>query len=149
MKKYLLALLISISVPCMADTPWLLYGATVVAGGTNHDNPAPSVNGLVGEVTSLPYTVPYGYELVITNYGIEGGKTPQYAFIPWIGSGSFSSNSQGLFTCAAAYGSNFYNGMKWIIPEGTIVNFRVSNSGNDGIAYAFGWYAEGYLREAQ
>lgn len=146
MKKYLLALLL-LAAPLAADSPWLLYGATVVSGGTNHDNPTPSVNGLVGEVTSLPYVVPSGYELVITNYGIEGGKTPQYAFIPWIGSGSFTQNSQGLFTCAAAYGSNLYTGMEWRIPEGTHVNFRVSNSSNDGIAYAFGWYAEGYLHE--
>lgn len=147
MKKYLFALFIFLSSYSFADIPWIVYGATIVYGGTNYDNPPCSVNGIVGEITILPYTVPNGYELVITNYGIEGGKTPQYALIPWIGNYPIT-NSKGLFTCAAAYGSNYYSGMKWIIPEGKKVNVRVSNSSDDGIAYAFGWYMEGYLREA-
>lgn len=148
MKKYFLAILLGISHMVLAETPWIVYGATVVPGYTNIDNPAPSVNGLVGEVTHLPYIVPDGYELVITNYGIEGGKTPQYALIPWIGLPPVT-NPQGLFTCAAAFGSNFYSNMNWIIPAGKIVNVRVANSGNDAIAYAFGWYMEGYLREVE
>lgn len=149
MKKYFLAILLGLSHMVLAETPWIVYGATVVNGYTNVDNPPPSVNGLIGEVNSLPYTVPYGYELVITGYGIEGGKTPQYAFIPWMGTGGFTHNEQGLFTCAAAYGSNFYSNMNWIIPAGKILNVRVSNSGDDAIAYAFGWYMEGYLREVE
>ncbi len=145
--KFLLSVFILISFSCFADEPWICYGATVVSGNSNSDNPSCSVNGLVGEVSSLPYTVPTGYELVITNYGIEGGKTPQYALIPWIGTTPVT-NAKGLMTCAAAYGSNQYSNMEWILPEGKILNIRISNASNDGVTYAFGWYINGYLREA-
>lgn len=127
-----------------AITPWILYGAAVVQPWTNLDNPQPSVNGLVGEVTELPYIVPEGYQLVITNYAIEGGKQPQYALIPWIGEPPVTNN-QGLMTCAAAYGSNHYSGMQWILPSGMKLNVRIANSG-DTFAYAYGWYLQGYLQ---
>lgn len=128
-----------------ATVPWIVYGATLVPGNSNLDNPVPSVNGLIGEVHSLPYTVPDGFQLVITTYAIEGGKTPQYAIIPWIGEFPII-NSKGLMTCAAAYGSNIYSNMNWTLPQGTKLNVRIANASNDGIAYAFGWYMEGYLR---
>ena len=124
--------------------PWLVYGATTVSPWTNVDNPQPNVNGLVGEVTSLPYTVPAGYNLVITNYGIEGGKAPQYALIPWVGEPPVTNN-QGLMTCAAAYGSNAYSGMTWILPSGMKLNARISNSG-DTDPYCYGWFLSGYLQ---
>lgn len=144
MKKLFLFLFLSFSSTSFCETTWIVYGATVVPGAKNIDNPDPSANGIIGEVKELPYIVPEGKVLVITNYGIEGGKTPQYAIIPWIGEQPVE-NGQGLFTCAAAYGSNYYSGMKWIIPEGVKLNVRISNSSDDYIAYAFGWYMQGYL----
>lgn len=129
---------------CVSAEPWLVYGTTEVIPSTNVDNPLPSVNGLIGEIVHLPYIVPEGYHLVITAYAIEGGKTPQYALIPWIGNQPVQ-NDQCLMTCAAAYGSNLYSGMEWIIPSGKILNIRISNSGEDGLIYAFGWYMQGYL----
>jgi hypothetical protein len=52
-----------------------------------------------------------------------------------------------MMTCAAAYGSNQYSNMKWIIPSGKVLNIRISNSGEDGRIYAFGWYMQGYLQK--
>lgn len=145
MKPFFSFIFCFLSIFCYAENNWIVYGATIVKPYSNIDNPQPNVNGLVGEVISLPYRVPDNKQLVITNYAIEGGKSPQYALIPWIGSQPIT-NDKCIMTCAAAYGSNLYNGMKWILPSGTILNVRISNSSNDGFAYAFGWYLEGYLQ---
>ena len=122
--------------------PWIVYGQTQTAAGTNIDNPAANSNGLRGE-SSLPYTVPIGKELVVEAYGIEGYPNPTggVALIPFIGNAP--SKQTDLFTCYANTSTNEVTGIRYYIPAGLTFNIRITQNESPGPVTA--WYVRGKL----
>lgn len=120
---------------------WVVYGQSPVPPGAAVDNPAPNANGLIGEVIALPYTVPAGQVLYVTDYGIEGFPGGDMAIIPWIGIGP-ATNAKCLPTCrvideTAQITSEF------LLAPGTILNVRLVYTGaTPGVIT--GWWMHGY-----
>lgn len=122
---------------------WIVYGQTTMATGSAIDNPTPNVNGLNGEVTSLPYIVPAGYNLVLTAWGFEGLAEEYGVCIPWIGKAPIS-NAKCLASVGPSSGSYYATGMRWSLPTGTILNIRLLNpTSENGIVCA--WMCQGQL----
>lgn len=121
--------------------PVLAYGQSLVAPGTAVDNPAPCLNGLIGEI-SLPYVVPAGMTLVLTDYGIEGFPGGDMAIIPWIGNGP-PTTAQCLPTCRTI-DATLQITSAFHIPAGKVLNARLVYTGSvPGIITA--WWMRGYL----
>ena len=133
--------------PTMPLDNWIVYGQTTIPSNSTVDNPAPNVNGLIGERSSLPFTVPAGKVLIIEAYGMEsyenlaGGA----ALIPWIGAAPIT-NAKCLHTCYAGNASNEVIGADWAIPAGKVFNVRLTNAETAQAAY--GWYVSGKLYDA-
>lgn len=127
---------------------WIVYGATTIAAGGVVDNPTPNSNGVVGEVTSLPYTVPSGHTLTITSMQVEGpacdysSNSSQFGMGIWLGSAP-CTNSKWIASCTTTGGSNQNTNMNLELPAGTILNLRMMN--NTSNAWVDGWYVEGQL----
>lgn len=130
--------------------PFTIYGQQTWASTAVITNPTPSVNGLVGEITSLPYVVPAGYVLLITAYGIEanneGGTTNAAVIYPWLGN-TLTANSQQLMSLAASTTTNEGRGFRFYIPAGTKfnINLTITNPATGFSGIVLGWYVSGYL----
>lgn len=124
--------------------PWIVYGQTT-ATTAPIDNPAPNSNGILGEVTSLPYTVPANKKLVLTAWGIEahGNVAGCMVLFPWIGTGI--TNAKCLHSCLADNAFNETLGAEYHIPAGKILNFRMLCTETPG--NVVGWYASGKLED--
>lgn len=125
------------------STPWIVYSQTTMPAQGSVNNPAPNVNGLNGEVTSLPYTVPTGYNLVLTGWGFEGLNTPFGVCIPWIGTGAVT-NAKCLASVGPSRASYYATGMIWSIPAGKVVNVYLLNGTNEANVVC-SWFVQGYL----
>lgn len=125
-------------------TPWLVYGQTVLPAN-NTDNPTPNVNGLIGEVASLPYTVPAGKVLVIERLTLESYQdTAILAMFLYFGSVTPVTNAM----CSATLGANGGTSQMtvgWHIPAGTVVNLRLQNVQPNHLGWTYGWSIEGRL----
>lgn len=129
----------------MAQSDWIVYGQTPMALNSGIDNPSPNVNGLVGEQTVLPFTVPTGKQLVLTGWGFEGLRKSFGVCFPWIG--TTRTKERCLFSIGPNAGSYGLTGMKWIIPSDKIVNVRLINGTEiDNVVCA--WFVQGYLEDA-
>jgi len=125
-----------------AADPWYVYGQTPLPLGVAIDNPAPNSNGLIGEVDSLPYTVPPGCTLTINAYGIES-YVPSVGLFIWLGLGS-ASNDNALMTVLGNWGTAEIIGSRFVIPSGEIVNIRIMN-GSPRNGWTHAWYLNGDL----
>lgn len=125
-------------------SPWVVYGQTAIPAYGALDNPAPNLNGLLGEVT-LPYTVPAGKILVLTGWGFEGLPTAFGVCIPWIGSGPIT-NAKCLPSVGPALASYYITGTNFQVPAGKIVNVRLLN-GTSGNNFVCAWMMQGYLMD--
>lgn len=146
---WLLAIVVASATPALAQgAPWIVYGQTapVCQGGIN--NPKPNVNGLVGEVSALPYTVPTGKTLVITGYGLEAYANVPYGLVlaPYLGPTPPASNAAFLHSVYADNASNETVGVEFHLPAGTIFNLRLMSS--ECPAQVVGWYVKGRLVDA-
>lgn len=122
---------------------WIVYGQTTMAASTGVDNPTPNSNGLNGEQTSLPYTVPAGYNLVLTGWGFEGLNQAFGVCIPWIGTGSVT-NAKCLASVGPTTASYYVTGMRWSIPAGKVVNVRLLNGTTENNVVC-SWMVQGQL----
>ena len=127
------------------STPWIVYGQTapICQGGIN--NPAPSVNGLIGEVSALPYTVPEGKTLIVQAYGLEAyANVPAgLVLVPYIGVTPPVLNSQFLHSVYSDNDTNETVGVEFHIPAGKVFNLRLMSS--ECPAQIVGWYVKGVL----
>lgn len=55
--------------------PWVVHGVASVAGGATATNPTPSKVDVIGEITSLPYTVPQNRVLVLLSVQLSTDVT--------------------------------------------------------------------------
>jgi hypothetical protein len=124
--------------------PWIAYGQTLPVKGAAVDNPQTNCNGLRGEVTALPYTVPADKELVLEAYGLESyGNVPGgLVLVPWIGNPP-ATNAQCLHSVFSDNQSNETIGVRFHIPAGKKLNVRIMC--NEDIAQVVGWYLRGTL----
>lgn len=140
----MLALLLSLTL----STPWIIYGQTapICQGGIN--NPTPSTNGLTGEVTALPYTVPAGKELVIDAYGLEsyGNVAGGLVLVPYLGASPPTVNSAFLHSVYAFSESVETTGVEFHLPAGKVFNLLLMS--NECPAQVVGWYVKGHLVDA-
>jgi hypothetical protein len=135
--------------------PWSVMGQTTINAGVNTDNPTPSSNGLIGEVTALPYTVPAGKILLICSSHMEGNWTGMAAsnagtdahiggtLAIWVGA-SIVTNSQFILSNSCANVINETSGHRYYIPAAKIVNVRVTNTSTTN-GWVTGWGVFGYL----
>jgi hypothetical protein len=140
--KYILGLLLCLLSWPVAAAPWVVYGQTSVVGaGANVNNPTPNVNGLNGEVTSLPYTVPVGKTLTISVVAMESyNATGTCSLIVYIGN-SFA-NGKIIALASASHGTRQTIGT-WVIPGGTQISAILIN--NEAATQVFGWGITGTL----
>lgn len=126
---------------------WIAYGQTTVPFQTAADNPPCNANGLVGECTSLPYTVPAGKVLLLDSYGIEAYATAVggMVLVPWIGEAP-ATNAKCLMSCYSDNSSNEIVGGRYAIPAGKKLNLRIMCSENP--PSVCGWYMSGRLVDA-
>ena len=137
-------------------TPWVCYGQTIIAPNDVVQNPTPNTTGLVGECTSLPYTVPTGKVLVIQMFQME--HLWDGAMLPWIGDtisdftaanclstmcGTATTSSAALFAQ-----SMWVAGFNYHIPAGKKFNIRLNAGYAPTTGYRYGWYVGGELRDA-
>jgi hypothetical protein len=119
---------------------WIVYGQTSVPPGSILQSLSPEVNGLLGEVGSLPYVVPALSQLNLECWGISapdvGGTV---ALIPFIGPVT-SNVLKRLPSAVAKAGVGIIQG-NFILPAGTLLNFEIQNS--QSVASIFSWYASG------
>lgn len=132
--------------------PWIAHSQSVIApAGGYTDNPAPRNLGLVGTVTSLPYTVPAGKKLIIKYIALEG--IWGHAIWPWIGDPPFTA-AKALSTFVAPTvkgGSGTYSGTRqwtptYVIPAGSKFNItqQVFDQPSPG-SWVYGWEVSGEL----
>ncbi len=133
----------------MADgTPWIVYGQTAPMYNGAVNNPPPSVNGLIGEVAALPYTVPAGKVLIIEAYGIEAYATvvQGLVLVPYLGATPPPNNAVFLHSVYADNASNETTGVRFHLPAGTVLNVRIMS--NENPSQVVGWYVRGCLVDA-
>lgn len=125
-----------------AGMPWIVYGQTAIPINSSVTNPAPNVNGLLGEVAALPYVVPVGRQLILTAWGIEGNRDPFSVLFPWIGEPP-ATNAKALMSAGSMAGMGVLSGVRFVIPESKKVNVNLIN----GSAYPMvhGWFVQGEL----
>ena len=146
-KIILILLLLPISV---IGSPWVVSGQTGIPAKTGIDNPVPSDPGAIGQVTSLPYTVPANCTLMLTSYGIEGYVQDGISVVfIWTGSPATVTPQwridHATASAAARNGSNELIGQLYDFPEGTVMNIRLINGTTTANNWIFGWYASGDL----
>lgn len=126
------------------SSPWTVYGQTMPICQGGIYNPAPNVNGLIGEVTALPYTVPEGKTLVVTGYGLEayGNVSGGLVLVPFIGPVPPSPNAF-LHSVFSDNASNETLGVEFHIPAGKVFNLLLMS--NECPAQLVGWYVKGRL----
>jgi hypothetical protein len=128
---------------CRTDQrPWLAYGAQVLPSGSLVDDPAPNVNGVVGEVTSLPYEVPSGHQLIVTSAGMSGNPAPQAGLVLWVGDGE-ATNAKTIPATDSAWSSAHAPALQTVLPAGMRLHVRLINSTVTSDTYA--WYVVGCL----
>lgn len=139
-------------------TPWVCYGQTLLPAAAGVSNPAPNVNGLIGEVDELPYIVPVGKVLVLKSMGME----PMYggAVLPWIGddpidkskclmtTAGWPSKLQNTTPGAVATSSILLTGFDYYIPAGKKLNVYLSTNPEAGGSWVYAWYLGGELIDA-
>jgi hypothetical protein len=125
--------------------PWLAYGAQLMPSGAIVDDPAPNVNGLVGEVPRLPYTVPPGTQLILTSVGLSGNPAPQAGIILWVGD-SPATNAKTIPATDSAWSSAHAPALQTVLPQGMRLHVRLANSSPTSDTYA--WYVVGCLAPA-
>jgi len=126
---------------CTVGTPWVVYSQTSIAAGSSIDNPAPNVNGLVGEVATLPYTVPAGYDLDLETWGVEAYNVANtIVLFPWIGPPP-ASNPASLPSAGSWAGTRQLAG-NFRLPAGKVLNFRLQNA---QVTAVVAWFASGCL----
>jgi hypothetical protein len=137
----------------MADwaTHWVAYGQVQPVYNAAIDDPPCNLNGTLGEVASLPYTVPAGKVLVVEAYGIEAyGKVAGgpdgggLVLVPWIGELP-ATNAKCLMSCYSDNASNEVLGSRFVLPAGKKLHARVMCSENP--ASVCGWYIRGRLED--
>jgi hypothetical protein len=121
--------------------PWIVYSQTTISSGTSIDNPVPNVNGLIGEVATLPYTVPVGFVLDLQTWGLEGYNTANTVVLfPWLGLPP-ASNPASLPSAGSWAGTHQLAG-NFRLPAGKVLNFRLQNAQVTGV---YAWFASGCL----
>jgi hypothetical protein len=131
-----------LATPVLADEPWVAYGQTLVPYNTAVDNPPANAAGAIGEV-SLPYTVPEGFYLEITSFGVEAYNTAGLVGIfPWIGPKP-ATNAKALHTVMANDHYEESTGLRYRFPPGAIINIRIMCTENP--AQVVGWQVTGRL----
>ncbi|MCS3449540.1 hypothetical protein [Bradyrhizobium elkanii] len=126
----------------MTAAPWLVYGQTTVSASGTVTNPTPNVNGLTGEVSSLPYTVPAGKTLTVTVWGMESYNSTGVSILqPWIGAGPVT-NAKAIPPTQATQGTRQTTG-NFVFPAGTVLNINLTNT--QASSFVFGWFASGTL----
>jgi len=124
---------------------WIVYGQTAIPSQVAVDNPTPNTAGVLGEVSSLPYTIPAGKMLALTSYGVESYEHPgTVVLFPWLGSPP-ATNEKALMSVGADGGSNEIRGANWHLPAGTIVNVRLIVGEATQSAWVYAWYMFGRL----
>lgn len=122
--------------------PWIAYGQQAGPSGAHIDNPVCNHTGAIGEV-DLPYTVPVGWDLVLTAWGIEAYEsiTGSFVLVPWIGDAP-ATNAKCLHSVLASTASGQTHGFEYRFPAGTQINARImcSEAGNP----VAGWFMSGY-----
>lgn len=142
-----LAALLAAAPAAKAD-PWIAYGQTQigVVGAVSAapiDNPAPNVNGILGEVRSWPFIVPSGYVLVLEDYNVEAYNQPgTTVLVPWIGQPP-ATNPKTLASAASWGGNVGHVTGKFYLPAGTALNIRLETLQTPG--WVASWYLSGEL----
>ena len=139
------AVLLAPAAVAAQDAPWIVYGQTAPICQGGIANPKPNVNGLIGEVTALPYTVPAGRTLVVRAYGLEAyGNVPGgLVLVPYLGATPPSGNNAFLHSVFSDNASNETLGVEYHIPAGKIFNLLLMS--NECPAQVVGWYVTGRL----
>jgi hypothetical protein len=125
--------------------PWMIYGTTNVPGGGIAGvlfNPTPSVNGVPGEITVLPYKVPATNQLQLLQWGVTvpdvGGTAGMF---PVIG-GATTAVQKRLPAAMAIAGMGLIQ-VTFTLPAGSVLTFGLIN--NMGESSLLSWYAIGNL----
>ncbi len=128
--------------------PWGVSGQTQLNANTAIDNPYPADSGAVGGVVSLPYVVPYGKQLCINGYVMEGYDAPGIAVLfVWTGAIPAGENApayrmdHGLPSVAAHSGSRQIS-LRYCFPEGGTINIRLINGSTYSGVYGWGVWGE-------
>lgn len=121
---------------------WVAYSAFQLTAGHLVDNPSLNNAGIEGEISSFPYTVPSGYNLIIDYIQVEGPDAPQFGMFVWLGEFP-CTNAKAIISCTTPGGSIQLHGMNIKIPEDTKVNIRCMN--NTLLNWIFGIYLQGHL----
>lgn len=144
MKRLLIAVafFLGLASPALADEPWIAYGQALVPYNSRADNPPATKAGALGEV-SLPYTVPEGYYLDITAFGVEAYNiTGAVGLFPWLGPPP-AANHKALHTAMCNDMTCETTGARYRLKPGTIVNISIMCTENP--AQLVGWYISGTL----
>jgi hypothetical protein len=141
----------------MPNQDWVVYGQTAMPAAPNGGvtNPTPgtglgqglNINGLVGEVTSLPYTVPEGKQLVLEGWGFEGLNQPFGVCIPFIGDAPVT-NAKCLPSvgCGGSQASYYITGTRFTVPAGKKVGvFLLNGTTIHNVICA--WFVQGHLED--
>lgn len=131
--------------------PWSVTGQTRHGGGI--DNPDTNVVGLLGEVENLPYQVPPGKTLVITQYGMEGHdgssmQNPLFVIFVWISDSPMPFATpqdrvvRALLSCLVRVGTVTCP-VEYHVPAGMWVNVRLLFP--EANNFMLGWAVFGHL----
>lgn len=148
----------------MMAAPWIAHGETaLLKDGGYVVNPTPFNLGLVGAVTSLPYTVPAGKQLIIDYFSIEGIWGA--AMWPWIGALPFDGSkviqtftapdlnipfNQGPLNDGSKFGQ-LPGTREWhpcfVLPAETIFNLTLAGWHQSSEGWVYGWVVSGELQD--
>ena len=144
--KYLILFLFCL--PAHA-APWVMAGQTSIPANSAINNPAGNDIGAIGQVTSLPYTVPVGCTLHIDGYGIEAYDWEKTSVIfLWTGDPNGDATyrrTHSTISVAAKAHTTWVTGLRYYFPAGTVINMRLQNATSYNNA-VFAWGISGDLQ---
>ena len=129
-------------------TPFIVSGQTLLPVGQYVQNPTPNVLGFVGEITSLPYTVPVGCQLRLFKWGVEayGLSVAVIGMNCWVGASFTSDKCLPSVNTGGQATNEFESARGWVLPAGTVFNVALYNAGPNQ-AYE-SWWVEGAVELA-
>lgn len=163
MKKLISFFVLLIALPASAEilppgyTPWTAFGQTVLAPNTAICDPATNHPGTLGDVSSLPYTVPAGKVLVINRGQVEalwGAGLILYFNNACTDNTKASHTLNGGPVWIVPPGTNAAGATHdevfgpYYIPAGMTVHLRLSSNETPSSGWAYGWMISGYLMPA-
>jgi hypothetical protein len=130
---------------------WTVYGQTRLDPAIpHHHNPTPICGNVLGEVTSLPYTVPAGKTLLIERVSLEAHWGT--VLWPWVGSTFLVDKVLETFRGQELDepGPSYVWPCEFYLPEGTVLNITLHprNQPAGSSPKVQGWGLSGKLLDA-